>query len=318
MKISIIFFLLLIVMLIYYYKSKNNIYYNILKFENDDIKGEFKYFIENVKKIYLKNNIKGGDIEFSSKITNNGINSSRVVFFLPIGYLNSKLINNIKSLDYSDYNVIDKIIENINNKKYDEARFGLGYDDEEKTMRIYLSYKYKEIINLIGYNIKKYNYIEKKYNFLSNKTSGKEKIKNIIILNHGKNLYKILIDIFPEYYWDTFGTKIEKNYENVYIGFNSEYILNQFEKKIRKLLYYFYIEKNENIKNNEYNKNDKYTNIEKWIKKYCDKNIIWICLGKDYKNRESITFYFVYNKNIRNNVNEKLIKMYNKINKILK
>ena len=48
MKIIIIFSILLIVV-IYYYKSKNNIYYNILKFENDDIKGEFKYFIENVK-----------------------------------------------------------------------------------------------------------------------------------------------------------------------------------------------------------------------------------------------------------------------------
>lgn len=62
MKIIIIIFLLLIVIVIYYYKSKNNIYYNILKFENDNIKGEFKYFIENVKKIYLKNNIKGGEL----------------------------------------------------------------------------------------------------------------------------------------------------------------------------------------------------------------------------------------------------------------
>ena len=296
-KILIIIFIVCIILLCLKDASpKNDIFYNLDQFRKEykSINSKFDNFMETLNKIYLKNELKNGDVEFSSKISYNNINSNRVVYFVPVNFFNKLLIDDIKQMDDVNEDVIDKIVNNINKIRYIDARVGIGYDDEENTKRIYFSYKQQKSIGLIGYNMNLYEFKEKKYKKMENKD-----IKEIIRNNFGDKLLNIFINIFPEYLWDTVGSKIEEKYMNVYIGLNYEYLLEQFCPDIKELLYYFY------GFTNEY--------INEWIKKYKDKNILWISMGYDYKFRKSITFYFVYNKNIRTVYNKKSIKFLSKI-----
>ena len=296
-KILIIIFIVCIILICLKNKLHNNdIFYNLDQFRKEykNINSKFDNFLVSLNKIYLKNEIRNGDIEFSSKISFNNINSDRVVYFIPVQFFNKLLINDIKQIDDINEDSIDKIADNIKQIKYTDARVGIGYDDVENTKRLYFSYKQQKSIGLVGYNIDSFSIKEKVYKIIK-----KDEIKDIIHNNFGQKLLDIFTDTFPEYLWDITGAKIEKSHKNIYIGLNYEYLLQQFMPNFEKLLIYFY-----GVKDNT---------IKKWIETYKIKNILWISLGYDYKQRETITFYFIYDKTKRSVFNMKNLKLFSNI-----
>jgi len=109
--------------------------------------------------------------------------------------------------------------------------------------------------------------------------------------------------------WDTVGAKKDyrhngNDYSSLYFNLNFEYTLKQFYPKIQELIELIYGPEDEKMK--------------EWYKCFENNNVNWIAIGYDYKNRLSLTIYFVYDKYIRNTFDMNQVIKFTKLFKSLK
>jgi hypothetical protein len=251
-------------------------------------------FSEEINNIFDKYDIENGELELSTKFSENDINANRLVAFIPCEHLkkHENLINECYDINEIPKNIGDNLYKLINDNKKNKCQILFGIDLNEKSKRVYFNYISENKINLVGFNIEKDLITKKVYNEIE-KTTFKKSLYNFI----NNEIYNTLIKIFPENIWKIVGVKENTSY---YINLLYEYKLNYFENNIFNLLKCFY-------KNND-------DNLNKWYNCFKNNNITWIAIGKDKNKNLFLTIYFVYNKNIRNSFDiQKLIDFNNEL-----
>ena len=257
-------------------------------------------FSEEMNGIFDKYEIETGELELSTKFSENDINANRLVAFIPCEYLkkHDTLINECYDINKIPKNIGENLYELINDNKKNKCQILFGIDLNEKSRRVYFNYISENKINLIGFNIEKDLITKKVYNEIE-KPIFKKSLYNFI----NNEIYHTIIKIFPENIWKTVGVKediSENNYASYYINLLYEYKLNYFENNLFDLLKFFY-------KNND-------DNLNKWYNCFKNNNITWIAIGKDKNKKLFLTIYFVYNKNIRDTIDvQKLIDFNNEL-----
>lgn len=257
-------------------------------------------FVKDMNKIMDKYKIEDGEIEMSTKFSHEKINANRIVVFIPYKHIkeNKKLLKDCFNENDIPKVVKDNLTKSIKDINFSNAQLLFGIDEGEKSRRVYFNYIIKNKINLIAYNIEKKVIAKKVYAQLKNHEFKKELEKLI-----GDDLYTEFLNIFPEELWKRVGVKEDsriKNYKysSFYVNLNFEYKLEQFSDKILNFIRQIYKGDNKDL--------------VKWYECYKNNNIVWLSIGRNKFNAIEFTIYMVYNRNIRNFVDEKKIIKLNK------
>jgi len=262
-------------------------------------------FINDMNKIFDKYKIENGEIELSTKFTEDLINPNRIVAFIP--YDNILKNSELKEKCYEINDIPDEVKENLDKTikdiNFSKAQLLFGIDVDEGSRRVYFNYIDKNKIHLIAYNIEE-KIIAKKFYKQLKKHDFKRKMNDLI----GSELYNKLLNIFPESMWKLVGVKEdsrieEYKYSSFYINLNFEYKLEQFSDTLLSFIKSIY-------------KGDE-KNIMKWYECYKNNNITWLSIGKNTEGQIQFTIYLVYNRNIRDYIDTKKLTKLNEQMKLL-